>query len=301
MIDEQIQHQILDYLYEIWLKDVKLESCLRDIFKIDFDIEERQFFANTNYLVDKNLIKKPSTIRYCTKITINGIISIELKKVSIDLKKRIKILKYLREKYYENSEVSVNSSILIQNLEYNEVELERIVWYLNKIGYVTVRWYGARRFLVKITDLGLDYLNKPSKLEQESDVMANAYSSLYKLENTLRTFYELTLREHYGEEWWEKGVSGDIRKKAEKNKKLSQSKEKGDYSIIFYTDFEDLRILPNKRWKLFEEILKTQSGVLSRLGELEPIRNKIAHSRLLIDDELSTLKLFYRQIREMLS
>lgn len=300
MINDEVQHLILNYLYNKWLDNVFSLDCLKELSESEFNVEEKILLANARYLADKFLINEPRTLSFCTRITILGVNIVESKQLSVDLKKRITLLKLLEDKYDEYPNRSMNKGTLIKELGYTEVEAERIVWYLGEIGYAEVSWSGGKNFWIKISDLGLDAMRRPSLLEQESVVMANAYSLLYKLENELRIYYEMTLREQFGDKWWDKGVSSEIKDKAETKKKLAYSKEKGNYSIIFYTDFEDLRILPNKKWKLFEPTLKTQSGVLSRLGELEPIRNKIAHSRFLTTDEISTLELFYKQIIEML-
>ena len=102
------------------------------------------------------------------------------------------------------------------------------------------------------------------------------------------------LRDEFGEDWWEKGVSNPIRTKAEGNK------ENGNFSLIYYTDFEDLRLIPNRNWHLFEPKLKSQLGIISSLVELEPIRHKIAHTRLLTRDEIQKLEVFHREIVRML-
>ncbi len=129
--------------------------------------------------------------------------------------------------------------------------------------------------------------------------MATAYSKLYLLENYIRDFLENKLYEKYKDDWWSKGVPNNIKPKAEKNK----NKDKRDKNYIYYLDFGDLRkiIQYKENWSsIFSEIFKTQTGIIGRLEELEPIRHSIAHTRMLNNGELLKIELFFKEIPEMI-
>lgn len=297
MLNEDIQFEILSFLYGKWFEDVFNLPRVGELLESeDIDIEEDALYANADYLVEKGLIESPKTTMFSTRITKWGILEIENKRFSPDSIKRQQILEYLGRVFNASPEKYTRKEEFLREFDFDEVELERIMWFLDEMGYIKARWYGGRDFEVKISHDGLDVLKKPSTLEIQSNVMAYAYSLLFKLENNLRMFIEITLRAEFGDAWWEKGVPNKIRAKAERNKR----NENGDFGNIHYTDFEDLKLIPNKKWYLFKETFKTQSGIISRLNELEPIRNKIAHSRLLKNPEIKSLELFYKQIIDML-
>jgi len=48
-------------------------------------------------------------------------------------------------------------------------------------------------------------------------------------------------------------------------------------------------------------VFKTQTGIISRLEELEPIRHSIAHTRMLTEDEITKLDLFLKEISSMIN
>ena len=97
------------------------------------------------------------------------------------------------------------------------------------------------------------------------------------------------------------GQKARLRKISEKEQKKKKALESGsDVSLISYTEFADLRRIIANNWDAFQDTFKTQTGIVGRLEELESIRNKIAHSRLLSNDDLAKLELFFKEITSLI-
>lgn len=295
MSDSEVQRKILEVYYEKW-KDFSRYYSAKDI-KID-GVEKETILVNAQFLVKKGMLEKARTLGFLTKITVHGIDFIEDQRLSEEVGKRRRILEVINDEFEKEPRISVWIGKLIERTGYNDVELNRNIWYLEGKGFVKVSWTTNGASSVEITRYGIEALKQPSALEKEVKVMSNAYSILYQLENGLRIFMEKKLREVFDANWWERGVTpNDIRERADARKASEQS----NLSLINYTEFGDLgRIIVNN-WKIFEPVFKTQKGVISRLEELEPLRNKIAHSRLLSNHELEKLNLFFKEITDFIT
>lgn len=240
------------------------------------------------------LIEEPRTTGFLTQITAYGIDSIEDKRTAEDVEIRKKLLETLEKEFGKDPRRAVDKSKLNEDLEYSEVEILRNIWYLERKGFVDVEWYLGGEFLAKITSVGIEALKEPSALDNEIRVMSNAYAMLYNLENSLRIFVEKKLRDRFRDQWWERGVTQkDIRQQAEERKIPEPD---SNLSLINYTEFRDLRRIVNKNWEIFRDTFQRQSGIVSRIEELESIRNTIAHTRLLSNDDLAKLELFSKEI-----
>lgn len=262
-------------------------------------VEKDEITANAEFLHTYGLIEEPRTMGFLTQITVYGIDSIEDKRVSEDVEIRKKLLETLEEEFGKDPQRAVDKMKLVENLGYSEVEILRNVWYLERKGFVDVEWYLGGGFLAKITSFGIEALKEPSVLDNEIRVMSNAYSMLYNLENSLRMFVEKKLREEFGDQWWESGVTQrDIRQGAGERKAVEPD---SNLSLINYTEFRDLRRIINNNWEIFRDTFQSQSGIVSRIEELESIRNTIAHTRLLSNDDLAKLELFSKEIASAIS
>ena len=234
-----------------------------------------------------------------SEITVYGIDSIEDKRVSEDIEIRKKILEISNEEFEKDPRRPVAKGILMERSDCSKVEIDRNLWYLERIGLVKVHWGLGGAFAAEITGMGMEALKEPSVLEQETKFMSNAYSILYKLENELRTFIEKKLRKKYNKEWWQKGVPLRVRKSAEQNRAKEPDSSLG---LLNYTEFSDLRkiIQKEENWhNIFKKYFTTLEQIISRLDELEQIRHIIAHTRLLSNEDFEKLDLFHREIKKM--
>ena len=251
-------------------------------------------------MVEKDVIKKPRTTGYDTRITLFGVTVAEHLRYSPDIEFRSNILKKLKESYDRNPKKYIQNSHLEAELQLSKEEVLRNLLILEYFGQIRLRLYSGGHSEAKIKAEGIDSLKRPIEIDYESELMKESYSKLYILENGLRRYLEKTLYEEYGEDWWKKGVSHRVRSEVETLKAQCGGTE----PIINYSLFPHLRliIIKDGNWKkIYEPIFESQNTYIARLEELEPIRNKIAHSRMLSDEEITKLELFYKEIMEKIS
>jgi len=140
----------------------------------------------------------------------------------------------------------------------------------------------------------------PKDLIQKGKEMAEVYTLIYCIENSLRLFVDNIFREKYGIDYMNNiVVNKDIRKKI-KDRKFQERKNlwlpfRGD-NDLFYMDFYELGLLIQNNWELFKNIFQSQSWLLVKLKEIGVIRNYIAHNSYFEKDEKDILKLYYTQI-----
>jgi len=128
---------------------------------------------------------------------------------------------------------------------------------------------------------------------QKAKKMADFYVLYYTLENSVRKLIADVLSEKHGVDWWEKRVPEGI-----KNNVKTLQKEEKDTPVsirsednLSYTDFGELIGIFDHNWKDFASILRSQKSVRVTLSQFNNIRNVIAHSCELNDDEIQRFKL----------
>ena len=91
-----------------------------------------------------------------------------------------------------------------------------------------------------------------------------------------------------------------------KSRKETEEKDPlvdGNYELIYYSDFTDLKQVFEKgrNYKLFADMINQErfKVVISKLHELDPIRKKIAHYRPLSEKEFDRLKSYSDEIIRM--
>jgi len=295
LLDENIQKRILQFLYDKWVENFVQYTDIEDT---TFEgVSKESIVANAEYLASKRLIEEARTVRFTTRITAYGVDHVENVRISPDVKKRIRILQILKGHFEKEPYGFVSREELVKQSGFSQEDIMRNIWYLGEEGLARVEWALGGYFSARITDIGIDLLRRPSLLENEQRVMSYAYSIFFLLENQLRIFIERKLAEAYPDQTWEKTIPQEILAKAQDRK--SKESDSG-LSPFFYMDFRHLRIIITKNWNIFEHVFRNPIGIVSRLDELEPIRRKIAHCRLLSMDELKKLELFLNEISKML-
>ena len=301
MIDHQLQEQLLLYYHRKWKEDpLNIPSLASFNETQETPIEDQQLEANAWYMVEHGLIKRPLETSFSTRITEYGVHRAESIVYSPDVEIREKILVKMKEEYDNDPTKSIQGHELEEYLGISKTERLRNLMILEYDGYIDLQLYGGGGSYSKITAAGIDALAQPILVNYEAELMKGAYEKLYTLENSLRRFLEKELYDEYGDDWWEKGVSQGVQREARELKE----KEQGTEPDINYTLFPHLRliIIKDDNWNnRFEAKFVTQGTFISRLEELEPIRNKIAHSRMLTDRERMTLDLMSRDILDKIS
>src|SRR5215210_9211071 len=122
-----------------------------------------------------------------------------------------------------------------------------------------------------------------------------AYELLYKLEVGLREFLIDTFGRE-GQKWWKQRLPSDVLDKLKEGREKERKTkwiELLPHHPIYYIDFPDLKkiIEVKDNWSdAFQKFFGDKDVFCGGLRELEPIRNKIAHSRKISENEVHMLK-----------
>ncbi len=126
--------------------------------------------------------------------------------------------------------------------------------------------------------------------------MADFYVLYFSLENSVRQLIRDILTEKYGENWWDSkvpdGVKNNVKDIQKKENDSAMSIRSGD--PLDYTNFGELIDIFNANWQDFSDILRSKKSVEETLSPLNKIRNVIAHSCELNDDEILRFKLLIK-------
>lgn len=143
---------------------------------------------------------------------------------------------------------------------------------------------------------------------EQIDLNVQAYKLLFRIENGLRSFIEQTLGAEFGPKWWKQQIPGDIRKQCEDRQKEEREKHWLDYQAahpIYYSHFENLKriVVKKDNWDgVFAGYFGPVKMIVeSKLTELEPLRNKIAHNRPVTDTEVQKLALIWRELQQCMA
>jgi len=135
-------------------------------------------------------------------------------------------------------------------------------------------------------------------LEQEkSQSQKESYELLKELEQKLRHTIESELS-RISSDWWKQRIPNDVRENALQRKKKNESPWtwiSGGSPLIDYIDFTDYAKIISRRdnWNdVFRNIFGNKEELVSKLKELEPIRNTIMHSRNLNKKHIERLGLY---------
>lgn len=144
----------------------------------------------------------------------------------------------------------------------------------------------------------------PEDIRTKGYQMAEAYTYLYSVENSLRLFIEKVAKEKYGEAYF-------LQLKIPRNlKKTIAERQKNDDSNkwlsvrgteLFYLDFKDLGTVINNNWDIFKDYFPSQDFILPKLNDMAECRNKIAHNSYVDDIERNLMKTYYNVILRQIS
>jgi hypothetical protein len=131
---------------------------------------------------------------------------------------------------------------------------------------------------------------------QKARKMADFYVLYFSLENSVRKLITDVLREKHGTDWWDKkvpsGIKDNVNRLQEKERDTPVS-IRSDENLA-YTNFGELIDIFCHNWADFAEILRSQKAVRDTLSQFNNIRNVIAHSCELNDDEIIRFKLLVK-------
>lgn len=141
---------------------------------------------------------------------------------------------------------------------------------------------------LRATDVSRDF-------EARQEQNKRAYATFFHIENVLRELAMNYLVTHFGNRWIKQGVPGDIKEKIRSGLSYERKipwRQLTCFQPLYYIDFPDLQklILTGDNWKtIFSNIYPSRSAIESAFADLSPIRNKIAHNRLVSNNDLAVL------------
>lgn len=131
---------------------------------------------------------------------------------------------------------------------------------------------------------------------QEARRMADFYAIYYALENSIRRLISGRLSEKYGANWWREKVPPTIRaeveKKQQEERDTAMSIRSEDH--LAYTNFGELIVIFDANWNDFDDTLRSPKAMRVILSQFNKIRNVVAHSSSLNEDEIIRFKLLVR-------
>ena len=133
-------------------------------------------------------------------------------------------------------------------------------------------------------------------IRQAARRMADFYVLYYSLENSIRRLISGRLLEKHGVDWWENrvpaGVKASVAHKQRKEKDTPMSIRSDD--PLTYSNFGELIDILNANWADFADTLRSQKAAQQILSQFNLVRNVIAHSVELNDDEILRFQLLIK-------
>lgn len=140
----------------------------------------------------------------------------------------------------------------------------------------------------------------PEDIRRKGTEMAEVYSYLYCVENSLRIFINQVLEREFGINPFAKALvpisikkSITVRKELESKNQWISIRGNND---LFYLDFKELGALIVNNWNLFKNYFPDQQWVNVKMEEMGNCRNLIAHNSYVGQQEKNLIKLYYNQI-----
>ena len=146
-----------------------------------------------------------------------------------------------------------------------------------------------------------------SELTPEEATPGTPYETMFNLENSMREFVDKQLSS-ISKNWIKEKVPDPKMVEGWKNRMEDYNKRKTtetkNTKLIDFSDFYDLvTLIVNKgNWKAcFEKYFGNVGVIQTKMYELIPVRNDIAHNRSVTEDDILMLNLYSKQILRMIN
>jgi hypothetical protein len=135
-----------------------------------------------------------------------------------------------------------------------------------------------------------------SDILQEARKMADFYELYYSLENSIRRLISERLSEKHGATWWKDKVPTGVQKNVDEKQKEERDTIMSIRSDdpLDYTNFGELIDIFNANWADFSDTLRSPKAMQGILSQFNKIRNVVAHSCALNEDEITRFKLLVK-------
>ena len=242
-------------------EELKPEQFSEEIKKLKDEIDKNPEDALSYYYLAKE---------YMLKVPIRAIDS--LKEIEDLLKKSLELAPELWAPKIFLGE------LLFKQGKYSEAES-----YFRKVAEEKPESVSVKEYLAKCIE------NKKEK-HSEKDL-------LYLFENDLRKFIKKVLEDEFKGDWWRKSVPVKTRSSCASRREEGLDEEK-DRDLILFASFYDYKGILEGNKSEFSKHINVKQWCKT-LGELEPIRNAIAHNRDL-DSSYKKVKECYDELRKVL-
>jgi hypothetical protein len=132
-----------------------------------------------------------------------------------------------------------------------------------------------------------------SDILKDAKQMADFYVLYYALENSIRRVIRERLFEGRGANWWEdaipEGVKNAVKDKQEKEKDTVLASRSED--MLSFANFGELITIIEANWDSFSDTIRSRKAMQQTLSQFNQIRNVIAHSCKLSDNDITRMKL----------
>lgn len=182
--------------------------------------------------------------------------------------------------------------------------------FLQKLELFTMKNLRLESDLKKLEESGIDLKHSETiKKDEVVDIelfeqdivnaakkMANFYVLYYSFENTIRRLISERLTEKYGLGWWDLKVPGAIKDAVKKKQDDERNTVMAIRSEdpIYYTNFGELIDILNATWAEFSDTIRSQKAMQQILSQFNKIRNIIAHSAELSEDDIIRIELLVK-------
>lgn len=204
-------------------------------------------------------------------------------------KKGIKIDRYgLKPETLIRVQQSLNSGKIIVTGEQRNSKTQRNTVIKSQNPIITIGLVGK-----------IDHPVIRKQIALDAQKMANVYPIIYVFENSVRELVQKIMESKYGKDWWDKNsIPSKIKEKViirKKDENKNKWHGKRGAHEIFYTDIEELTSIIENNWNDFKDFLPKQHWVKTMIEIIGTSRNVIAHNNPLSDDDVSALKVHFKQ------
>jgi hypothetical protein len=135
-----------------------------------------------------------------------------------------------------------------------------------------------------------------SDILQDARRMADFYVQYYALENTIRRLIQERLFEDHGANWWDdrvpEGVRHAVKDKQDKEKETVLASRAED--PLEFANFGELITIIDSNWSSFDDTIRSRKAMQQTLSQFNQIRNVIAHSCRLSENDIARMKLLIK-------
>jgi DNA-binding response OmpR family regulator len=167
------------------------------------------------------------------------------------------------------------------------------------------------RLLSKVKELAemkSEGISTPSRIVVEDQLKENISETIDLIEKKLRFTIAKTLKEKYGDDYWEKVIPGRVKKKVckringhiEKYPWLQRSRDESSINRWEYCDVRDYLNIIFCNWDLFQNFFLNKEYMSQHFQILNSARNSVKHNRSMDDVEIklaeASIMWFYRSL-----